>query len=142
MLQEEFEAMTGFAATPKEYMYIEKQYYDFDGSKLEFCKKWKDHELPKVAADRQERAEQLEKRMGELLIEIAKKNEKINKLENWKPSDCGTHMRQEEYTELRQMGSRMGIGEAIDTVAKLFGFDENKIQIIKDVETFEKIVLE
>ena len=138
MRMQEFEALTGFTATPEEYRYIEQQYYDFDGDKLEFCKKWKDHEMSKVAEARQERVEALEERIAELSEERVGLYKKIDKLEKWEPSDCGTNMSQSNYMELERIGKRMELGEAAEKIARFFGFEKSKIKIIEDVETFER----
>lgn len=138
MLPEEFKALTGFDATPEEYKEIEQQYYDFAGDKVEFCQKWRKYGMPKVAAKRQERVKLLEDRVTHLLKEQAEMYEYVEQLENWQPSNCGTHMSQEEYIKLRQAGKRLEMGEAADKIAQLFGFDKSKVEVIEFVETFER----
>ena len=40
MMIHEFTERTGYKPTFEEYREIEKQYYDFDGNKDEFCRDW------------------------------------------------------------------------------------------------------
>ena len=40
MMIHEFTERTGYKPTWEEYREIEKQYYDFDGNKDEFCRDW------------------------------------------------------------------------------------------------------
>lgn len=45
MMIEEFATRTGFKPTFEEYAKIERQYYDFDGDKDEFCANWRNEYL-------------------------------------------------------------------------------------------------
>ena len=40
MMKSEFIERTGYEPSNEEYHYIEESYYDFDGSKDDFCKQW------------------------------------------------------------------------------------------------------
>lgn len=40
MMIEEFAKLTGYTPTFEEYAQIERDYYDFDGDKQEFCAVW------------------------------------------------------------------------------------------------------
>ena len=138
MLQEEFEAMTGFKTTPDEYKEIEQQYYEFDGDKVQFCEAWKESEMGEVAAARQKRIEMLEEMVDGLIKANDELREKVTTLEKWQPCDCGTHMDQEKYMELWKIGKRMEPDEVTKTIAGFYGFDKSKIKVIEDVEIFEK----
>lgn len=41
MLKSEFVQRTGFIPSDQEYHYIEEAYYEFDGDKDAFCRRWK-----------------------------------------------------------------------------------------------------
>ena len=45
MMIEEFATRTGYKPTFEEYAKIERQYYDFDGDKDEFCQYWQCHNI-------------------------------------------------------------------------------------------------
>lgn len=74
MMMSEFIERTGFEPTGAEYREIEEAYYDFDGDKDQFCKKWvKDGGIQRLARRRQERIEELEQMYDSKIDEVVER---------------------------------------------------------------------
>ena len=142
MMIQEFEKLTGLEVNAAEYKVIEEMYYEFDGDKQAFCKKFmKDNGIVKVlrtiAAD-------LEGQKAEALSDLKTAREKVTKLEaqlereqEWKPYTSERLVSQRDYDSLRKFGREMSDEEARTWIADEFGFAEHKITINRTMNTYE-----
>lgn len=148
MLYNEFVTLTETEVSDEEYRYIEQSYYDSKLDKTDFCKLWKrDCDNGKWAAelalrrklDRMtEELKAREKKLAGLEEQIAKLEEQLDREQEWKLSDrAGTHMSQEKYLKLCAAGENICHDTAKNIIAKEFGFQLDKIEIITEVETYE-----
>ena len=148
MLMEEFEKMTGFKPMPEEYEKIEAAYYDFDGGKEEFCRAWVHGEAQRLVDDRARRIKQLESQITEqskentrrekdLIDRIERLKKTIDKLEEWQPCSGGTNMEQEKYMDIIRSDGEITPNDAKKILAREFGLDPEKINIIENVATYE-----
>lgn len=144
MMIQEFETLTGLTVTPSEYDTIEQMYYEFDGDKRAFCKKFMEGNrivevLRMVAAD-------LEAQKFEALSDLQLANEKIKRLEaeiereqEWQPYEDTHNVSQADYDTLANDHTTRELTdeEAADMIASEFGFDRSKIVIVHEVVTYE-----
>ena len=156
MLRTEFEKLTGFYPTESHYSAIEVAYMEFDGDKLEFCRKYKENEdgiAEKIqveanlaaAADAKAAEESIKERdcrIKKLEAEIKKLESRIRKMEGWEPyrvSEMSTY----DYKDLLDCvkeGYRR-FGDGTDVYAWInddFGFEQDKIQIVDKIPRYEK----
>lgn len=156
MLRTEFEKLTGFYPTESHYSAIEVAYMEFDGDKLEFCRKYKENEdgiAEKIqveanlaaAADAkaaEKRLEDKDSRIKELEGQVKKLNAQIRKMEGWAPYRV-SEMSTIDYKELLDCvkeGYRR-FGDGTDVYAWIndeFGFEQDKIQIVDKIPRYEK----
>ena len=147
MMIQEFEQLTGLHPTMMEYAVIEDMYYDFEGDKREFCKKFAAQDEPLLNVARMVASEtksDLDKAQKEAAKEKADLEAKIKRLEaqlereqEWKPWTNEDAVRQEDYDHLRSSGRAMSDEEAKDWIAGEFGFDKSKIRINRKMKTFD-----
>ena len=79
-----------------------------------------------------------EKREEELLKRIAELQSDLDDELGWEPcKDMGTAVSQEDYLKLAKGNKPMTDEEAKDLVCGEFGFDKGKIEIIREVHTYE-----
>lgn len=156
MLLDEFEKLTGFYPTERHYSAIEVAYMEFDGDKLEFCRKYKENEdgiAEKIqveanlaaVADAKAAEESIKARdlkIKRLEAEIKKLESRIRKMEGWEPyrvSEMATY----DYKDLLDCvkeGYRR-FGDGTDVYAWInddFGFEQDKIQIVDKIPRYEK----
>ncbi len=147
MLQQEFEERTGFEPTATEYAVIEGMYYEFEGSKDEFCKDFKENGgvrkllkemaaqvdfmqelLDKYAAKEREMQEDHEREISDLKWQLEREQE-------WKPFENAHNVSQKDYETLEadSCTREMSDDEAADLIASEFGFDRSKIVIVHSV---------
>ena len=146
----EFIEKTGFEPTSDEYIRIEEAYYNFDGDKDAFCKKFVDENgEKKIYAARASYIKELESEIVE--NEKAHKNtvaslqKKIADLESqldheleWKPcTGSGTNMDQERYEHLASAGKVLSDQEAKEIIAEECGFSPEKITILHTASAYE-----
>lgn len=125
---QEFIDRTGFIPTPDEYKEIEDLYYKFDGDKDAFCKAFNAQE---IIARRAEKISELQKQVASLQTALDKEL-------GWKPcKSAGTSVSQEEYLRLAKGNKPMTDEEAKELICGEFGFDKDKIVIIRGVRTYE-----
>lgn len=144
MMIQEFEKLTGLTVTPVEYDTIEQMYYEFDGDKQAFCKKFmKDNGIIEVL---RLIAAGLEAEKFEALSNLQIANEKIARLEanldrelEWRPYEDTHNVSQNDYDTLANDRDTQELTdeEAADIIAREFGFDRSKIVIIHEVLTYE-----
>lgn len=150
MMISEFIEKTGFEPTSDEYIRIEEAYYNFDGDKDAFCKKFVDENgEKKIYAARASYIKELESEIVE--NEKAHKNtvaslqKKIADLESqldheleWKPcTGSGTNMDQERYEHLASAGKVLSDQEAKEIIAEECGFSPEKITILHTASAYE-----
>ena len=148
MLYNEFVTLTETEVSDEEYSYIEQSYYDSELDKAEFCKLWKrDCDNGRWAAelalrkklDRMtEELKEREKKISELVAQTESLCRQLDREQEWKLSDrAGTHMSQEKYIALCRNSDNICYDTAKNIIAKEFGFQLDKIEIITEVETYE-----
>lgn len=143
MMYKEFKDRTGVQTSDEEYSFIEQSYYDSGLDKDSFCKRWKDD----LKSDRWSVELALRRKLSCMTDELGSREKKIHELEkqldreqDWKPSEnTGTRLTQELYIDLSIScgGYRMTYANAKNLIAKEFGFQIDKIEIVTEVETFE-----
>ncbi|MDE6388936.1 MAG: hypothetical protein K2L82_14140 [Lachnospiraceae bacterium] len=151
MMRSEFIERTGFEPTAKEYEKIEAAYYEYEGDKDAFCKKFKKEDMQRYIRERAIRIDELEREIEKKVREqeLNKKTyeEEINKLHNeldreldWKQTDStGTQFSPSRYNELsKSTGTRvLSEKEAKELIYEEFGFAPEKVKIIQRAETYE-----
>ena len=151
MLMQEFTDMTGFEPTPEEFQEIESKYYRFNGDKQAFCKDFVERGGEKqVYARRAEYIKELEsqlmdqekeheERMAKLLSENARLQEALDRELDWQMTNsAGTQMYQEEYDDLLRHGEVLNCVQAVNIVCKEYGFAWDRVEIKKEVSTYQE----
>lgn len=154
MLRSEFEILTGIYPSETLYSVIEEFYNESKLDKHEFCEKYKlnadglaeriQEEANELEADR-ERQVSIEVR--ELKADFDKMRRERNRLKDkldreldWKPAEhTGTNMKQADYQKLAESCTAeiLSDEEAVKHISELFGFMSDRIQILREVQTFE-----
>lgn len=152
MMKSEFIALTGFEPTEEEYQAIEADYYRFNGDKQVFCRKFVSD--GKLAAYANARRNNLAKTVRLLKGKVSSQAMEIKSLENrilkmqrsldlelgWMLCDsAGTNMSDEDYQKLLHCGDTrvLSYTDALDLIHDDFGFDPDKVTLIKTVHTYE-----
>ena len=151
MLMQEFTDMTGFGPTVEEFREIESEYYRFNGDKQAFCKAFVERGGEKqVYARRAEYIKELysrlmdqEKEYTARLAELTAKNihlqEELDRELDWQlTNSAGTKMDQEEYDDLLRHGEVLNCAQAVNIVCKEYGFAWDRVEIKKEVSTYQK----
>ena len=153
MMIQEFEKLTGIEVTTEEYAEIEQMYYEFDGDKQAFCKKFvKDNgmvtvlrKMLKVEKEDHRGAElelaQVRKDYDNYSHDMVKAMEKLKaQLEReqaWKPWVPADAVPQNDYDHLKSSGREMSDAEAIEWIAGEWGFSTDKIRINRKMKQYE-----
>ena len=150
MMMQEFTALTGFYPSEDFYKFIEEIYYDFEGTKQEFCKAYKQNK--DGLAERIQRAYNMTTSQTRGMLEKQQRKErealeaKVKHLEaalereqEWKPYEDRHNVSQASYSDLESCDSTRELTdeEAMDIIANEFGFDRSKIRIIHEVHRLE-----
>lgn len=153
MMIQEFEKLTGIEVTTEEYAEIEQMYYEFDGDKQAFCKKFvkdngmvtvlrkmlkvekEDHrgaelELAQVRKDYDNYSHDMVKAMEKLKAQLEQEQE-------WKPWVPADAVPQNDYDHLKSSGREMSDAEAIEWIAGEWGFSTDKIRINRKMKQYE-----
>lgn len=153
MMMQEFTARTGFEPMYDEYKEIEDAYYRFDGSKDEFCADWvKNGGAAKVYEARAKKIEQLKSQMLELdrqarqtadeyEARIKRLEAQLEREQEWEPYEYSENVKQADYERLAdpKAGSKeLSDEEAIKLLADWWGFQPERIKILRDVNKLEK----
>ena len=154
MLISEFQNLTGIYPSEMLYSVIEEFYNDSKLDKHEFCEKYK-FNADGLAERIQEEANELEAEKAqqayfevrELKADLDKTRMDRNRLKDqldkeldWHPAEhTGTNMKQEEYQKLLEWYTTEVLSdeEAVKRISELFGFMPDRIQILREVQTFE-----
>lgn len=144
MMREEFEIRTGIHPTAQLYNMIEQHYYKFDGDKDAFCEAYKndaDGLASKIqieadlAANRRE--QELKDNIDQKLIQIKRLQEQLEREQEWRPYEDGDNVRQADYDRLRASGREWDEDEAKAWISDDFGFDPERIEILRSVPVYE-----
>lgn len=151
MLMQEFTDMTGFEPTVEEFNQIEAEYYRFNGDKQAFCKDFVERSGEKqVYARRAEYIKELESQLMDQekeytarLAELTAKNihlqEELDRELDWQlTTSAGTKMYQEEYDDLLRHGEVLNCVQAVNIVCKEYGFARDRVEIKKEVSTYQE----
>ena len=125
MLISEFQNLTGIYPSENLYSVIEKFYNESKEDKHEFCRAYLMN-ADCLAERIQREANKLEQ---ELDMEL-----------DWHPVEhTGTNMKQKEYQKLLEWYTTEVLSdeEAVKRISELFGFMPDRIQILREVQTFE-----
>lgn len=142
MMMSEFIDRTGFEPTAEEYNRIEDDYYNFDGNKDEFCKSWKKNGgVERICRERAEKIAQLRSKIVEMEKDMMKTirglEAQLEREQEWKPYADEHNYKQSDYDHLASSGRMMTDEEAVRWVCDEFGFREDKVKIIREIDGFE-----
>lgn len=158
MMKEEFERLVGKEISERDYSCIEQLYYAMQGDKQAFgrwcLKNWAAVEhLVKLDAEAAEKIQTLEKHMCSLKEQLAAREDELSKVkarlekeEEWKPYELEENVPREKYESLLDACKRvpsedsnnfMSDREAADLMADLYGFEKDKIKILREVPVYE-----
>lgn len=154
MLISEFENLTGIYPSANQYSVIERFYSESKEDKHDFCRAYLMN-ADCLAERIQREANKLEQaidhkflsKISNLEAELEAEKKRADKLQqeldkelDWKPAEhTGTNMSPEDYERLAESGSAIipSDEEAIEHLSMLFGFMPEKIQILREIQTFE-----
>ncbi|MBE6876534.1 MAG: hypothetical protein E7496_07400 [Ruminococcus sp.] len=154
MLISEFENLTGIYPSANQYSVIERFYSESKEDKHDFCRAYLmnadclaeriQREINKLELNRENQAAaeigKLETKLNAEKVRADKLQQELDKELDWKPAEhTGTNMKQEDYNKLVESDSAIipSDEEAIEHLSMLFGFMPEKIQILREVQTFE-----
>ena len=154
MLISEFENLTGIFPSENQYSVIEKFYYESKEDKDAFCRAYMMNAdclaeriqtaVNKLELNRENQATaeiwKLETKLNAEKVRADKLQQELDKELDWKSAEhTGTNMKQEDYNKLAESGSAIipSDEEAIEHLSMLFGFMPERIQILREVQTFE-----
>ena len=146
MMISEFTALTGFYPTRDLYSAIEDAYYKFPGDKAAFCEAYKENRdgmaeaiAYKTNTARRVADELAERKLKGLAADLRNLEKKLDKELEWKPYEDKHNTSQADYDRIAADRSTRELSdeEAKDLIAKEFGFDRDKIQIVHEVVTYE-----
>lgn len=155
MMIQEFEKLTGIEVSMEEYAEIEQMYYEFDGDKQAFCKKFvKDNgmvtvlrKLLKVEKEDHRGAElelaelrkNYETYSRDMISAVEKLKKELDKEQEWEPYEYRENAKQADYEKLANAGAReLTDSEAVEMLADWWGFQPSRIKIIRTVNKIEK----
>lgn len=154
MLISEFENLTGIYPSANLYSVIERFYSESKEDKHDFCRAYLMN-ADGLAERIQEEANKLEQaidhkflsKISNLEAELEAEKKRADKLQqeldkelDWKPAEhTGTNMKQKEYQKLLECCTTEVLSdeEAVKRISELFGFMPDRIQILREVQTFE-----
>ena len=142
----EFEKLTGFFPTSDLFKSIEASYYDYEGSKAEFCRAYKEN--ANGLAEKIQRAANLEAADASIAAdrEAAKKDAEIEDLkkkleteQEWRPYVDTHNYVQSRYDELKAATGRRILTdeEAKDLLYNWYGFAREKVIIYHTIPSLE-----
>jgi len=146
MMIQEFEQLTGYYPTLKEYEAIERAYTEFNGDKDTFCEAYKKNQ--DGIAERIQREVNLDaiKQESDQAAELSRRDIEIERLkkelereQEWKPYEFTQNVLQAEYAELAKdvqsgVAHYMTDAEALDWICREFGFDRSQVTILHEIE--------
>lgn len=149
MMKQEFEQLTGFYPTADHYEAIEEEYYNFNGSKQDFCKAYKANEnglAEKIA--KKATIARLQKDLDDkktfdnyshdMIRTVEALKKQLEREQEWKPYEYRENAKQADYERLAEAGAReLTDEEAVEMLADMWGFQPSKIKIVKTVDKIE-----
>lgn len=152
MMLSEFKERTGFEPTAEEYEEIENAYYNFDGEKDEFCRKFIEEDgVLQICELRRKKIEKLKSKVvevermlksygDEMESRLAELEEALDKELEWRDCDnCGTNLDEDKYMDLAgDCATReLSDDESKQFIYDEFGFSPEKVDIIREASTYE-----
>jgi len=154
MLISEFENLTGIYPSENLYSVIERFYSESKEDKHDFCRAYMMNadglaeriqtEVNRLELNRENQATaeiwKLETKLNAEKERADKLQQELDKELDWKPAEhTGTNMKQKEYQKLLEWYTTEVLSdeEAVKRISELFGFMPDRIQILREVQTFE-----
>lgn len=149
MMMQEFIDRTGFIPTYDEYQRIEQKYYEFNGTKDEFCKAFvakgmgekmyqnRADYIADLESQLMDNSKEHQKQMDEMQKKIDDLTAKLDRELEWKPYMNDKAVSQADYDNLTSSGKVMTDDEAKKWISDEFGFAPDKIRIHREMKTFE-----
>ena len=154
MLISEFQNLTGIYPSENLYSVIEKFYNESKEDKHEFCRAYLmnadclaeriQREVNRLELNRENQATdeiwKLETKLNAEKERADKLQQELDKELDWHPAEhTGTNMKQKEYQKLLECCTTEVLSdeEAVKRISELFGFMPDRIQILREVQTFE-----
>lgn len=151
MMMSEFIERTGFEPTAEEYEKIEEEYYNFNGDKDAFCADWlAQGGIMRCCKARAQKIAQLNSKILEIehqsRIEDQKQLQRIADLEaqldkelEWQPYTDSHNFPRQDYEKLLHAGGTTVLfdEEAKVIISDEFGFAPEKIEIVRQINTYE-----
>ena len=154
MLRSEFETLTGIYPSRNLYSVIEKFYNESKEDKHEFCRRYMMNadclaERIQTAVNKLEQAiaQKHFSDIGSIEAKLEAEKKRADKLQQeldkeleWEFAEyTGTNMKQEDYQKLAESCTAeiLSDEEAVKRISGLFGFMPDRIQILREVQTFE-----
>lgn len=145
MTIQEFQQLTGFYPSAGFYSFIQGCYYEYSGSKQEFCAAFKENKdgfAEQIARDynftsfmaKTEQERRQREAWEALEGEVKQLREALEREQEWKPYEDPHNVRQVDYEHMKASGAKeLTDEEARDIIAKEFGFERSKIHIVHEV---------
>lgn len=147
----EFSDRTGFYPSFELYTVIEAHYMEQSGDKDAFCKAYKENadglaekiqqEATTLALNNQSRviaaANELRTENETLREQAERLIAQLEREQEWKPYGHNSSMKDDDYAHLCQSGRTMTDDEAVELIASEFGFAPEKIEIVRQIKTYE-----
>ena len=153
MTIKEFEQLTGCYPTSTAYAAIEQAYRDFDGDKAAFCQAFQENQDGLASRIRDNANQSYFAEIGGYVHEIRTRGSHLRSLrqqvedltrrlereQEWKPSEDTGNVLQEAYEELAAGGGtrKLTEEEAKELLCDWFGFEKQRIQILSAVPVYE-----
>ena len=154
MLRSEFETLTRIYPSETLYSVIEEFYNESKIDKHEFCENYKlnadglaeriQEEANELEAEKAQQAyfevRELKADLDKMRMDRNRLKDQLDRELDWHPAEhTGTNMKQKEYQKLLECYTTEVLSdeEAVKRISELFGFMPDRIQILREVQTFE-----
>lgn len=154
MLRSEFETLTRIYPSETLYSVIEEFYNESKLDKHEFCENYKlnadglaeriQEEANELEAEKAQQAyfevRELKADLDKMRMDRNRLKDQLDRELDWHPAEhTGTNMKQKEYQKLLDCYTTEVLSdeEAVKRISELFGFMPDRIQILREVQTFE-----
>lgn len=154
MLRSEFETLTRIYPSETLYSVIEEFYNESKLDKHEFCENYKlnadglaeriQEEANELEAEKAQQAyfevRELKADLDKMRMDRNRLKDQLDRELDWHPAEhTGTNMKQKEYQKLLECYTTEVLSdeEAVKRISELFGFMPDRIQILREVQTFE-----
>ena len=154
MLISEFENLTGIYPSENLYSVIERFYSESKEDKHDFCRAYLmnadclaeriQREANELEAEKTQQAyvevRELKADLDKMRMDRNRLKDQLDRELDWHPAEhTGTNMKQKEYQKLAESCTAeiLSDEEAVKRISELFGFMPDRIQILREVQTFE-----